>query len=159
MISIVFGCTNPLTKEQNDNKRSLIIKGQLTDLIKYKVEKLDSLFKKHDNRYLKVFVKTSDQGKYFQVVDFTKIPDNISETLNLFYDSSGKLLVFKDIPNSESGDNSNVYTYYFDDIGKTIAFKTVSSFFGSDCAIENSTITEETLKYFDPAFKQIKEDY
>jgi len=160
LITIIsFSC-----KFSNEKNRIIEVDSKLSleQIVRQKkafIIKIDSLFNMHDKRFLKVYVKVLNPKRYLFINDLKKIPENYLATYNLYYNNSGKLVLFKEVQNSESGDFSNVYTYYFDENGKTSSFKITSSFFGSDCELEESTITEETVKYYNSDFKQIKTDY
>lgn len=126
--------------------------------VKDSVSRIDSLFKTPNPKRLKVFIKTKE-NQFVEIKDTNKFPENVLETINLCYNDSGKLVGYKYIPASESGDYFNIITYYFNGTGNTIAYKTHSSFFGEDCSLEDRIITETEIIYFDRAFKVLKKEY
>lgn len=158
LIAIIItsmGCTN------SGNKVTSEISIGINE-IKRIVSKYDSLFRKREKRYLKVYVQIKDSNHFVEVKNLSSFPKNVSETMNILYNDNKNIVAIKDIPTSESGDFFNTITYYFYSNGNTMAFKTNSSFFSENCKIDresDSRITEITIKYFDNQFNLLGSDY
>jgi hypothetical protein len=152
---IFYSSCNSINTNSNKHEKN----HSLIEYIKDTTVKIENGFKARNPFNFKVYIKTINSTQFIQLKDFSHFPDSVEETLNLYYDSSGKLKGFKDIPTSESGDYSNIITYYFNNDGNVIAYKTVSSFFGEDCSLPGTTITEKNFIYYGNSFKILKKEY
>lgn len=109
---------------------------------KYAAE-IDTLAR-HNKLSLLIFAKISEKDSLIQIVDPNKWPDGIESSYNLFYDATGKLVLYLEIPFSQSGDWYAEYRHYFDSHGRIVLFDYSISSFSSGC----TEILRQERKYF-----------
>lgn len=112
----------------------------------------DIIDKKYDskNGRLSTLIKTVDN----KLVEFKgEYPESYSAIYNLLKDESGKLILFEEIPYSESGDSHIGIVHYFDSEGKTFATELLNNYFESQGIIYSTKVT-----YYDDRFNKVAED-
>ncbi len=130
---VIVGCVLVLSQcssnaqKQSGTLISELNKGDYSELVK----QVDQIATSKKN--MKVFGKDYS-GIYSEIKDTINWPDSLDIVYNLFYDQ-GQLRLMKEVPISESGDNSCVYNYYFDKDGKVRVVIDVISTFGNDDSI------------------------
>ena len=114
------------------------------------------LYAKKNQQRLIVLVKLPNKKGLLRVKN-GKWPDDIEYTYNILKDTAGRIILISQIPYSESGDWFITYSHYFDERGKTFAFRKETNTFDSD--IKGGVIFENLTKYYNTDFKIIKQIY
>ena len=86
-----------------------------------------------DSQRLGVFAVVPGNPQLVPVRDSTDWPDNTEASINLALDPSGRPLLHREMPTSESGDWYAVISHYFDPNGRTIFYEYHISGFSSGC--------------------------
>ena len=97
-----------------------------------------------DSQRLRVFASVPDDPRLVQVKDSTDWPEATEASINVVMDASGRPLLHREMPTSESGDWLKVISHYFDPEGRTILYDLEISGFGSEC----TSILRETKRVF-----------
>ncbi len=145
-----------------NSSRKVISKTLNLQEIKITIAKYDSIYLKHDPKFIKSYVQIKGNNHFTQLKNLKSLPEGITESMNMLYNKNGKIIVLEILPESESGDYFNSVTYYFYENGKTMAYETYSSFFSDDCTIEgltNGSVKEIKRQYFDTQFKSLGTTY
>tara|TARA_R110001583_G_scaffold195067_1_gene368914 strand:+ start:68 stop:688 length:621 start_codon:yes stop_codon:yes gene_type:complete len=134
--------------------KTSIQQDSLKQLEKIKTE-LDTLFK-HNIDNLIILAKISNQDNLVLVKN-GEFPENTETTFNILKNKAGQIVSISEIPTSESGDWYIVYSYYFDNNGKTFAFERQTNFFNSLCT--NGVAYETKTDFYDKNFNLLKSFY
>lgn len=128
-------------------------KSSTADTVKERLKKyktsIDIKFNSKNSKVI-VLAKTPD-NKLIEIKN-GKFPDEVVTSFNLLKDSLGRLILFKEIPFIESGDDYIEITHYFDTEGKTFAITLVDNYFE-----EKGVAYWTKTTYHDGEFKEIGE--
>ena len=86
-----------------------------------------------DSQRLGVYAVVPGNPQLVLVRDSTEWPDNTEASINVALDPSGRPLLHREMPTSESGDWFAVISHYFDPTGRTILYDYHISGFSSGC--------------------------
>jgi hypothetical protein len=92
---------------------------------------IDTLFRQNREK-VRVLIKTSGSDSLTEVLD-ANWPEDLVSVFNIFADSSGRIVRISELPQSESGDWSIMYSHYFDKTGKTFAYERRIKTFNNFC--------------------------
>jgi hypothetical protein len=89
------------------------------------------------------------------VKDSTGWPDDTESSFNIVRDSSGAVILHREIPTSQSGDWFATSSHFFAPDGRTLLYEFEISSFSSGCG---EILRESRRIHFDPAFAVLKEE-
>jgi hypothetical protein len=112
---------------------------------------VDTLRQSHPEQ-LRIYAQVEQQ--LVAVRDTSNWPD-AGVTYNLWLDPDGRPVLHAEIPFSESGDWHVVYTHYFDEQGRTVAFDSEAAWFNSMCT---EVLRRHIRILFDEGFRLLKAD-
>jgi hypothetical protein len=119
-----------------------------------RVDSIDGYLAAHLDQ-LKLYARLPNVQELIQVKDSTEWPTGSESSYNLLSDSSQRLMLYREIPRSESGDWFSVVTTYFAPSGRSILFDYRVSGFSSGC----TEILRESKKiYLQPGGGILKQE-
>jgi hypothetical protein len=103
---------------------------------------------------LERYAQVTEDGPPVPVRDSTQWPDGTITRFNIFRDSTGTVLLHREMPTSDSGDWFAVISHYLAPDGRTIRHDFEISSFSSGCA---EILRETRRRYFDLAFALLED--
>ena len=128
----------------------------LVDQIKKDREQIDQQAQMKSAR-LSLYAKIEGRKELQKVPNDKSWPDNMETTFGVWKDKNRKVLMFYEVPVSESGDWRNEYIHYFDNEGHTIVFQRYSAFFNGGCT--KGVAKETSMHYYDKTGRLLQKDY
>jgi len=123
--------------------------------LKNKKTAADRSIKKNSDDLI-ILVKLPGKKTLVRIVN-GEWPEEIEYTYNVLKDPAGRVILVSQVPYSESGDWFITYTHYFDEYGKTYAFRKETNVFDDD--VKGGIVFETLLKYYNTDFKVMKQFY
>jgi hypothetical protein len=119
-----------------------------------RVDSIDRYLAAHRDQ-LKLYARLPKVQELVPVKDSTVWPSGLESSYNLLSDSSQRLLLYREFPQSESGDWFSVVTTYFSPSGRAILFDYQISGFSSGC----TAILRESKKiYLQPGGEILRQE-
>lgn len=121
---------------------------------------IDSLFNQN-RKQVRVLVKTTSSDSLTEVHD-ENWPEDIETIFNLLTDSTGRVVRISELPYSESGDWSIMYSHYFDTNGNTFANERRIKAFNNFCPGDDEfdQLSEEIItKLYSPEHALVDSTY
>jgi hypothetical protein len=103
---------------------------------------------------VRLYARMPNSQQLTAVKDSTAWPEGLEASYNLLSDSTGHILLYREMPYSESGDWFAVETTYFAPSGQAILYDFQISSFGSGCT---QILRESRKVYMQPAAGIVKE--
>ncbi|MBB6461852.1 hypothetical protein [Flammeovirga kamogawensis] len=135
---------------------------QTTDIYKSIVDstiaevlRIDEYLSKNQNS-IEQQALTYNSNKPVKVYN-NKWPEMLVTEINILRRSNGQIFYYAELPISESGDWSIMYTHYFDINGNVIAFKREANFFNTLCG--DDLVNETSIYIFDKNHTLISKSY
>lgn len=119
------------------------------------VSRVDEFFSANLDK-VQVMALTRDSEKPV-IIENKQWPEGVITSFNILRNSVGQIYYYAVYPLSESGDWFIGYISYFDDQGRTIAFKRIANFFNSECV--SGAAKEMSLYTFDQSFNVTSKSY
>lgn len=102
------------------------------EFARQRIAAVDSLAKNQPGQ-TKMFARVPGQAELVVVRDTASWPEEVEMSINLWTDATGRPLALSEGPFSESGDWFADFTHYFDEQGRTVAYRNQSAWFVSGC--------------------------
>lgn len=147
-------CNSTDRKTDLASTSRLLPEPDIFDRLKYQKQVIDTLLKHNQD---KIVVLAKVAGSNPVLIKDEDFPDKVETTFNIFKDSLGHIVTVSELPFSESGDWSIMYTHYFDKAGKTFAFEKQTNFFNSICT--GGIAYETQTEFYNSAFQLIAKTY
>ncbi len=106
----------------------------------------------HGSQYMKTYVKVSGKNKYEAVLNTSKWPDSITETVNVIYYNNEPAEIAETPVTASGGDNIEYDNYFYN--GKLLAYRYFDVMNNSYCT--GSTLTNTVIVYYDSTGRCIK---
>ena len=124
------------------------------EVIDARVDSIDNYLLRHADQ-LEVYAEVPGREELVPVRDSTDWPDETEASYNILRDSSGSLILHREIPTSESGDWFATITHYLAPDGRAILYVFEIAGFSSGC----SGILRETKRvHLDTEFGVLREE-
>jgi hypothetical protein len=101
---------------------------------------------KEDLSKVKILVQFPESAEPKVVASLQALNEVKYDVLYNVVFSKGKPLAFIEVPFIESGDYKLIISHYFDEKGRTIAYRRKITFFNNDCG-EQPVVSEKTIYY------------
>jgi hypothetical protein len=120
-----------------------------------RVDSIDRYVAAHRDQ-LKLYARLPKAEELVPVRDSTVWPNGLESSYNLLSDSSQRLLLYREMPQSESGDWFAEATTYFAPSGRAILYDYRISSFGSGCT---EVLRESKKTYLQPGGGILKQEH
>ena len=160
ILSTFTACSLKEGSVSNEASITSATDSELAEELQSKKALIDSLFNQN-RKQVRVIVKTASNDSLTEVYN-EKWPEDIETIFNLLADSTGSIVRISEIPYSESGDWSIMYSHYFDTNGNTFANERRIKAFNNLCPGDDEfdQLTEEIItKFYSPKQALIDSTY
>jgi hypothetical protein len=160
VLSTFTACSLKEDSVSNEASLTKATDSELAEELQSKKALIDSLFNQN-RKQVRVLVKTAGKDSLTEVYN-EKWPEEIEIIFNLLADSTGRVVRISELPYSESGDWSIMYSHYFDSDGNTFAYERRIKAFNNFCPgdEEFDLLTEEKItKLYSPEHTLIDSTY